>query len=175
MKVILFWVAVTGWTLALAVHILTLANFDVEEASPYVWVLHIGIFIVWLPAILQLRKRLGLSHFGDGPAKKRVNPGTFLKAISDKAPAWLIVVAAAGFVYSFLNFSDLMTDQGGMPAVKSGHYYLESHGHWIRDITEQEYHHNKASTVRTFSRIWIVFYGLAAMVLYPFKTKNEAE
>jgi hypothetical protein len=39
----------------------------------------------------------------------------------------------------------------------------------MRNITEQEYHHYKAATIRGFSGHWVAFYGLAAAVLYPFK------
>jgi DNA-binding XRE family transcriptional regulator len=55
MKKFLFYFAVTGWLIALIVHLLTLADFDAREKVPFIWVLHIGIFVVWLPAVIELK------------------------------------------------------------------------------------------------------------------------
>jgi hypothetical protein len=75
----------------------------------------------------------------------------------------------AGFYYAIVNFLVFMFSDPGTPAIKDGQYYLHTHGQWIRNITEQEYHHYKAATIRGFSGHWVAFYGLAAAVLYPFK------
>jgi len=83
----------------------------------------------------------------------------------------MVVIAAAGLFYAFVNFLLFMTMQNGTPAFKDGQYYLHNHGKLIRNITEQEYHHFKANLLRGFSGHWIAFYGIAAAVLYPFKQK----
>ena len=38
MKKFLFYFAVTGWTLGLIVHLLSIADFDITDKVPFVWV-----------------------------------------------------------------------------------------------------------------------------------------
>ena len=169
MKTILFWVAVTGWVLGLLVHVLSIFDVDVQTQIPYIWLLHLGIFVVWIPAILTLRKSESIRMFENPDTLKRMNPIAFFKVICEKTPVWIVVIAAAGLFYAFVNFLLFMTMQTGTPALKDGQYYLHNHGKLIRNITEQEYHHYKASLLRGFSGHWIAFYGIAAAVLYPFR------
>ena len=55
MKKFIFYLAAAGWIISLVIHILSLAKTDVEASIPYIWILHIGIFAVWIPAIRVLR------------------------------------------------------------------------------------------------------------------------
>ena len=171
MKITLFWFAVTGWLLGLLVHILSIFGVDVQTKIPYIWLLHLGIFVVWIPTILTLRKNQGIRAFESSDPRKRMNPFGFFKALCEQAPVWMVVIAAAGLFYAFVNFLLFMTMQNGTPAFKDGQYYLHNHGKLIRNITEQEYHYIKASMLRGFSGHWIAFYGIAAAVLYPFRQK----
>ncbi len=98
-----------------------------------------------------------------------MNPFGFFKILYEGAPSWMVMIATAGLIYSFVNFLVFMGFQPGIPAVKDGQYYLHVHGRWIRNISEQEYRHYKAVSMRGFSGTWLTFYGLAAAVLYPFK------
>jgi len=47
------------------------------------------------------------------------------------------------------------------------------HGTLIRIITEKEFHHYQANEIRGFSGHWLIFYGFAAAVLYPFKNASD--
>lgn len=173
MKIALFWIAVTGWTLALLVHILSIFDVDVQGKAPYVWLLHIGIFVVYVPAILSLRKNTRFKTFESSGTPNRIGPFGLFKALFERAPSWMVVIVVAGLFYAFVNFLVSMGSLPGTPAVKDGQYYLHNHGHWMRNITEREYRHYKAATVRGFSGHWIAFYGLAAAMLYPFKTPDS--
>ncbi len=169
MKIALFWAAVTGWTLGLLVHILSIFDVDVESKFPYIWLLHIGIFVVWIPAILELKKNEKIKAFQSSGIRNRMRPIALFKALCEGVPSWIVVIAVVGFYYAIVNFVMFIGSESGTPAVKDGHYYLDAHGQWIRDITEREYHHYKAAGIRGFSGHWVAFYGLAAAVLYPFK------
>jgi hypothetical protein len=170
MKKLLFYFAATGWALGLIINLLAWFDIDVSEYLPFIWVLHIGIFIVWIPAIIQLKKkqRPALNIF---PAK----PFTLIKSITHGVPQWLVSIAIAGFVYAFINFGLFILQLPGTPDIKDGHYILQNHGQLLRQITEKEYHHYKAVTIRGFSGHWIFFYGLAAAMLYPFAKNDELE
>ena len=175
MKKILFYFAVTGWTLGLIVHLLSLADLDVTDKVPFVWILHIGIFVVWLPTVLELKKNKELKAYQQSGMLNRMNPLGFFKIIFQQTPTWLTIIAIGGFFYAGINFIMFMNSQHGVPEIKDGQYILSNHGQLIKTLTEQEYHHYKANEVRGFSGHWILFYGVAAAILFPFnrQTTNE--
>jgi len=150
MKKFLFYFAVTGWTLGLIVHLLSIADYNVSDKVPFVWLLHFGIFVVWLPGVFILIKNEGLNVFR-------------------QTPRCLTMIALAGFFYAILNFVLVMTiSHFGVPDIKNGQFILHDHGKLIKTLTEQEYHHYKVNDVRGFSGHWLAFYGLAAAILFPF-------
>ncbi len=165
MKKYLFYFAAFGWALSLLIHLLALADIDVTESVPFVWLLHLGIFVVWLPVLLELRKEQDLQN---GSFKNRMNPAIFLKAVFKGTPTLLVIIAVAGFFYAMINFLLFMQSQTGVPTLKEGQYVLSNHGQLIKTLTEAEYHHYKANEVRGFSGHWIAFYGIATAVLFRF-------
>lgn len=170
-KKILFFLAVTGWALGVTVHLLSLADVDVARKAPYVWLLHMGIFVVWIPAVFELRKDKEIQAYQQSNGANR---GSSLKIIFRNTPAWLRTIAIGGFIYALINFLLFAISQQGSPDIRDEQYFLQSHGHFIRNLTEQEYQHYKANEVRGFSGHWIAFYGIAAAALFPFNRKMES-
>lgn len=175
MKKFLFYFAVMGWTLGLIVHLLSLADFDITDKVPFIWVLHIGVFVVWFPTVLDLKKNEELKAYQQSRMLNKMNPFEFFKIILRQTPTWLTIIAVGGFFYAFINFMLFMTSQIGVPDIKDGQYILHNHGQLIKTLTEQEYHQYKANEVRGFSGHWLAFYGVAAAVLFPFnrQTTNQ--
>jgi hypothetical protein len=66
-----------------------------------------------------------------------------------------------------------MTTQLYTPGIQNGQYILHNHGQFVRNLTEKEYHHYQANTLRGFSGHWIAFYGMAMAVLYPFNKQVD--
>ncbi len=172
MKTFLFYFAVTGWTIGLIVHLLSLAGFDITDKVPFIWILHLGIFVVWLPTVLALKQNVELKAYLQSGMRNRMNPFGFFKIIFKQTPTWLTIVAIVGFYYAIINFILFMTSQLGVPDIKDGQYILHNHGQLIKTLTEQEYHHYKANEVRGFSGHWLAFYGVAAAVLFPFSRQT---
>lgn len=164
-----------GWTLGLIVHLLSLADFDITDKVPFIWVLHIGVFVVWFPTVLDLKKNEELKAYQQSRMLNKMNPFEFFKIILRQTPTWLTIIAVGGFFYAFINFMLFMTSQIGVPDIKDGQYILHNHGQLIKTLTEQEYHQYKANEVRGFSGHWLAFYGVAAAVLFPFnrQTTNQ--
>lgn len=175
MKKFLFYFAITGWTLGLLVHVLSLTGFDVTEKFPFVWVLHLGIFVVWLPTILDLRKNEEFKAYQQSRMLNKMNPFGFIKIVFKQTPTWFTALAIGGFFYATINFMLVMTSHPGVPDIKNGQYILHNHGHLIKTLTAYEYHHFKASEIRGFSGHWLAFYGIAAAVLFPFKKQTTNE
>jgi len=86
--------ALVGLALSLRVH----ANAWQGVAPPKgAWALHVGIFIVWLPAILALR-----------PLNRDVKSGDAWRVALRGAPAWTPVVLQCLTVYAVANFGLFM-------------------------------------------------------------------
>ena len=65
-----------------------------------------------------------------------------------------------------------MISQPGTPEIRDGQYILQNHGHLVKTVTESEYYHYLANQTRAFSGHWIMFYGIAAAVLFQTKTSR---
>lgn len=174
MKQILFYFAFTGWSVALIVHLLSIAEYNAAENFPFIWLLHIGVFVVWLPAVLILIKNEELKAFRQSGSLKQLNPIAASKIFFGQTPTWMTIIAVAGFFYAIVNFVLFMTSSHmGVPDIKNGQYMLHDHGKLIKTLTEQEYYHYKANEVRFFSGHWLMFYGLAAAVLFPYNKQTK--
>lgn len=169
MKKGIFYFAVTGWLLGLLVHFLAVSGVDVQEKVPFVFVLHIGVFVAFIPAVLKMKKLVTESRLEGN------NGLSQFKILRQTAPTWLLVIAGIGFVYAFVNFVFFMKTGGGATDIKNGQYILQSHGVLIKTLTEQEYHQIQASVLRGFSGGWLAFYGAAASILYPFPRLETAQ
>lgn len=175
MKKYLFYLAVIGWIVGLVVHLLAVAGVDVTAKVPFVWVLHIGIFVVWLPAILTLKNSRAAQEFQKTGTLNTMNPVAILKMMFHNTPTWLTVIAIAGLLYAPINFMVFMASQTGVPDIQNGQYIVHNHGQLIKKLTEQEYHYYRANQLRGFSGHWLAFYGMAAAILSPFGKQKNTE
>ena len=137
--------ALAGFSVSLAVHVSALFGVDVSAKIPFIWLLHVGIFVVFIPFVLSSRKVLGESP-------------TFAE-IRTAFPAWVLVLGGVIFAYAVINFLLFaFATEGGGPSIRDGKFILQSHGRLIREISPTEYAAFKANQVRGFSGHWLVFY-----------------
>lgn len=137
--------ALIGFVLSAFVHVAALAGVDVSEKIPLVWMLHAGVFIVFIPFVFSSRKVLG--------AKPSLSDMRTL------VPGWIALAGIAVFGYAMVNFLIFIAStDGGSPSIREGRYVLQSHGHLIREITRSEYVALRANELRGFSGHWLVFY-----------------
>jgi hypothetical protein len=145
MKRILGIASLIGFVSALIVHIAALMGIDVSDNFPVVWVLHVGIFVVFIPFVFSSRKSLGAKP-------------TFAQ-IRAAFPMWVVRLGICIFAYALVNFALFMLKtEGGNPSIVDGKFVLMNHGALIRELTAAEYSTFKANVVRGFSGHWLVFY-----------------
>ena len=112
-----------GFLLSFVSHVCALIGRP-GPLGEFSWLLHIGIFVVWLPAVLAGQV---LAH--------QTPPADLWKTVLRGCPAWMKAVAPALFFYAFINFFVSFADSpetdpapGPMPAgvVRgfSGHWML---------------------------------------------------
>ena len=53
---VFFYVALSGFILSFLVHIISLSGINLQEKVPFVMVLHIVVFVAFIPAVLKMNK-----------------------------------------------------------------------------------------------------------------------
>jgi len=96
-------IAGTGFLLSLAAHVLALPG-KAMPGGGLVWALHVGIFLVWIPAILFTRRKL-----------QNVPRGKQMDAVLRDSPLWMRRTVKILFVYAFVNFLLFMVSTMGHP------------------------------------------------------------
>jgi hypothetical protein len=142
-----------GLVASAVAHFSTFAGVDPQQVFPAVWLLHIGIFIVFIPAVATQNSKRSIQD------KKSAQFGPL-------APVWMKKLTGALFMYMFINFAIFIyMMSGGSPSQRDGGYVLQSHGKVIRQISEHEYHRYRAYEVRGLSGHWMAFYSIAMTIL----------
>ena len=153
-----FYVAVLGLTASAVAHVSTFIGINPQRVVPWIWVLHVMIFVVWIPVIVVT-----------GHLVKKGNRKDFWKLAMQHAPTWMKGLCVVLLVYAFFNFffTILVLNEEGTPSVINGKKVLHNHGTIIRELSDQEYETHEAYGVRTFSGHWMMFYAVGMTVLYP--------
>lgn len=171
MKFSLFYFAIIAWIISFIIHFLTYADIDLTQYFPF-YVLFIGIFVVWVPTILRMRKNKNLLEYHSSHIFNRFNPFGFYNALFRETPYWLKYIAIGSFVYGLINFFLFFNSVGGVTGFHDGQYVIQNRGEIVKVLTKQEYVHYQALETRGFSGHWLIFYGIAAAVLYPFNNQE---
>lgn len=174
MKKRFFYAAVAGFILGLIVHLAAVSGYDLSRDIPFVWILHVGVFIVFVPGIIYMRQNKAYQQLA---AEKQWRSGGVkqqFQVLFGGTPLWLRLTMVMMFVYAIVNFLLFMMSQHGVPDIREGEYILHNHGEIIRTITEEEYYHYRANELRGFSGHWLLFYSVSMGLLYPFdETENN--
>ena len=136
--------AVCGFIVALVVHVATFTPYSMSPANPFFWILHLGIFPIFIPTVLGLRRwsdvRSGFLGFKTSRLRRR--------EILAFLPKWSVRAAALLFAYTFINF-----------ALSSGHLPSGNHGSTSIPLDPEQARY----LVRAFSGHWLFFYAVPAI------------
>jgi hypothetical protein len=138
--------ALIGLLISVVVHVLTYFG---HGGVPGIWLLHVGVFVVWFPTVLKLKAA--------GEGKGRF---WFL----DVLPWWQLLIFAIAAPIVFAGALASMARGEGVTHEENGSYSIVNHGQTVRELSEAEYRREKARELRGFSGIWVIFYGVAAAV-----------
>jgi len=127
--------AALGFCLSVAAHVASILGIPLPGGQS-VWLLHAGIFVVWLPTVLIVSRVM-----------RGVRRQDMWKVTLSGCPAWMRMAAKVLIGYVILNFVYFMATsaRGG-----GGHYSGAA----------------PPSVIRGFSGHWMLFYGVAFMTLY---------
>lgn len=113
--------AAVGLLLSLGVHVASLLGLRVPGGA-LVWSLHIGIFVVWLPAVLvATRITRGRPH------------RDYWKTVLSGCPPWMRYTGYALFVYAAANFFWVMatSESQDLKRIGDASVIRAFSGHWL--------------------------------------------
>lgn len=163
-----FYIAFTGTVLSLVVHIAALMNIPVQIYFPPVMILHVWLFVSFVPAVLLTSKNPELKKFNRGsfnPIQQLKNFGK----IMPNAPKGFVYLLPFVMIYVILNFLFFIQGIAGEAEIIDGQYYLTSRGDILKSISEKEFYSMKSNFIRGFSGHWILFNYVATLILWPKK------
>jgi len=110
-----------GLGLSLWVHLGAVAGRRVAPEA-FFWMLHVCIFVVWIPAVLVYIKRVGNTRRKD-----------YWKLVLRGWPEWMRYMVSGFFGYAVLNFAIFFfqTPQGGSGANPPAVVWRGFSGHWM--------------------------------------------
>lgn len=137
--------ALVGFIAALIVHLAAISQLFMIQDFSFVWVLHVGVFAVFVPFVFSARKNFG-----------NTIPFQLLRELF---PPWVLYAGKILMLYVVVNFIIFMIrSEWASPSILNGKFMLTEHGKIIREITEDEYHFYKNNILRGFSGHWLIFY-----------------
>ena len=149
--------ALVGLLVSLAANVSTYLGVDPQQAFPHVWLLHFGMFVVFIPAAVLHNTVRG--DRGEGRRRR----GSFTNM-----PRWMRVCMGVLFAYALVNAFTTWPRLEGSPQVdrSTGGFVLNERGKVVRRLSAAEYHHHRALEVRGMSGHWMMLYGLSAATIW---------
>ena len=143
--------AFIGFLLSLAAHLSTFRSVNLIEQFPFVWALHVGIFIVFIPFILQAKKLYG----------KQNNGRQFFKDYMSALPLYAKIVVYTVGAYAVFNFVTgiISSEKTGNVTEVNGKYMIAKEK---REVSKKEFEESQRLTLRMFSGHWMMFYLIPA-------------
>lgn len=128
--------AAIGLALSIGAHGMALAGMPIPGGK-YIWLLHIGIFVVWIPTVITASS-----------ATRHANRKDFWKVALAGCPTWMRRAGYVLFAYAIINFVVFIATTATLPK------------------KSQQSADASPSVIRGFSGHWMIFYGAAFAVLY---------
>ena len=150
----------------------------VPAGMGFMFLLILGMAIVFIPAVLKLQKLSKQDAKGrpkgvKGMWEHQQNTKAHMLSFWQPIPLGLKILFILVTIYGFANFFSMMYLLGNEQAViEGGKYFMESKGEFLREITLEEYYQNKAYQYSLFTGHTAIFYGLGMIFHFPNKNGN---
>ncbi len=158
--------AAVGFVLSMVVHALTIVGINPTRWFQATWLLHLGIFVAFVPALIATSKMRKAAPKSDDAELTR-----------KFTPPWLRHLTAAFFVYGIINF--LLTIFCLFPwgrSTRLDRVVLRPDGKVVKKLEPRESEQFKANELRLFSGHWMFFYiaSLEMLVAHQRAGKKQA-
>jgi magnesium-transporting ATPase (P-type) len=157
-KRFLFYLALFGWVISFTVHLLSIFNIYLGDNFPIDVYLTMGIFFIWVPAIIISQGKKDSSQQNDESDDK----GNIFYTMAI-IPRWIQIIAILSFIYATVNF--WLCVNGYTAEIYNGQYVLMEKSTFIKYLTQTEYIHYKANDARLATGHCLGFYALGLAML----------
>ncbi|MDQ3109927.1 MAG: hypothetical protein M3R17_08525 [Bacteroidota bacterium] len=154
MKLCFFYFSIICFGLSLTTNILSILDFHVAAHIPFVWGLHIGAILSFIPVIHQLRKNDVIQKQNQQPSNRKKVVFKLYNTAVMNCPEWMKIALKIILAYVIFNFILFMALQDTKE--------IETTGSSLRP-----------NVLRGFSGHWMFFYAVAIAVLYPFRIDDS--
>jgi hypothetical protein len=172
MNRLLFILSICGIITCISINILVVSGIFVPEGIGSLFLLIVGMFIVFAPAVLNLRKlnKQNPNEKQKGIHESQKRTKAIMRSIWQPVPTGLKVLVVLTVIYGFANFFSMMFLLGNeQAAIENGKYIMESKGKFLREISQKEYFLNKQYQASLFTGHIAIFYSVAMILHYPRK------
>lgn len=161
----LCWLAGIGFMFSAVAHIAAIFGTDMGRIFPPIWLFHLGVFVVWFPAVLVM-----------SASNTRSSENNVWKVAFKHAPLWMRILCFALFPYALFNFMYMMDkDPGRSRTTRNGNDVgIVEH---VDKSDEGKYKQASQEGIQTrmFSGHWIIFYLVGWTVLVSHRNKGKKE
>jgi len=157
MKYKLFITSIIGWTIALIVFVISFFGINLSNTIPCVWLLHVGVFIVFAPAIYFAKDNPRVLIYEDN------DEGISLTPFFKNAPILILAMIFLSIIFAIYGFMSSSISNNGNLEFVNGNYILKNE-EIIKSITVTEYNKLKAGVWKSFSGMWLIFYSISILI-----------
>jgi hypothetical protein len=154
--ILFLFLAILGFTASVIVHGSTFVG-RLPLGMNRAWPLHIGIFLVFVPALLLQRRVAG--------GKRK---GSWREQFAH-APRWMMRLLSGLFLYTLVNFAAGMVMTGAFSGesitTRDGKHVVVRQRQVVRPVDDAEYQQYQERELRLFSGHWMLFYWAAAVMI----------
>ena len=146
--------AALGLLISIAANVSTFFGVEPMHRWACIWLLHLGIFFVFIPAAT-----IQSHHGNQRPFRWREVFGVL--------PAWMRWMSVCLIIYATVSAVafGILCGSGGPSKEPDGTYAMSSHGRILRTLTADEYHRASGYEFRFMSSGWIMFYSISLVLL----------
>lgn len=168
---IFFLTAVCCCSASIIISLLSLFGIDPAQYFPPVWLLHLGIFVVWIPSIAILRENMEKVKVPN-PFSGKSRTTLAISLLIGSPPKRIKYIAIAVVVYGVIVFAMVANKvpNGSIDSI-NGIYTLNDHGK-ISLLTKDQFNSYSAARTGLFAAFWILFYTAGALF---WSAKNDPE
>lgn len=166
LKIGLFLLSALGLIFSFSIHIALFFDINVQDFRVSPFILHIGVFLVFIPSLL-------LYLLENRDSKDKDGRQNSIKKLYTESPKIIGVIVFLTYIYGIINFFTFMGTMPGGPAIQEGKYVLSNHGTVYKELTFEEYQFYRRLEVRGFSGHWMIFFSVALLLSNPFRKKEK--
>ncbi len=159
----LCFIAGSGFLLSVMVHVFGLLGTDLGRVFPPIWLLHVGVFVVWFPAVMIASLSQPRPHLND-----------FWKVVTKHTPLWMRILCIVLFPYVIISFMYRMDRTTASTPEQPAREHVET--------VEEDAEPAATTTQRSadfpafmFSGHWMIFYLVGWTILLSYWNKRKME